>query len=219
MKKALKEKAKILRRRGLSFRQISEELKVSKSTASLWTRKEKISQTGLKRLKNLLIFSQIKARQVLWKKQENYLKELDKNCSVLKDTRYSRDDLKIFLALLYWCEGSKTHKSFKFINSDPRMITTYLMLLRSCFMLEEKKFRVWLHLHDYHNREEMLSFWSKITGIDKNQINVYNKKHSGVRKKEEYRGCISINYGDYKIFDEIMLIIDRFSGLGLKLRD
>jgi hypothetical protein len=46
---------------------------------------------------------------------------------------------------------------------------------------------------------------------NKNQINIYNKKNTGIRKKDGYSGCISINYYNYKIFDEVMLIIKRFN--------
>ena len=98
-----------------------------------------------------------------------------------------------------------------FINSDPKLIKTYLSLLRSAFDIKEEKLIAWLHLHSYHDRPEMLTFWSKVTGIDKNRINIYNKKNTAIRKKDGYKGCISIRYGNYMIFDEIMLIIKRFS--------
>jgi len=93
------------------------------------------------------------------------------------------------------------------------LIKTYLSLLRAAFDIKEEKLIAWLHLHSYHNRSEMITFWSGVTGIDKNQINIYNKKNTGIRKKDGYLGCISVNYYNYKIFDEIMLIIKRFSKL------
>ena len=142
------------------------------------------------------------------------MRELDKDCSVLRNNKkYSRNDLKMFLALLYWGEGAKTDKRLAFINSDPKLIKTYLSLLRAAFDIKEEKLIAWLHLHSYHNRSEMITFWSGVTGIDKNQINIYNKKNTGIRKKDGYLGCISVNYYNYKIFDEIMLIIKRFSKL------
>jgi len=42
---------------------------------------------------------------------------------------------------------------------------------------------------------------------------IYNKKNTGIQKKAGYRGCIAVCYGDYRIFDEMMLIIKRFIGL------
>ena len=47
MKMLEKEKAKELRKSGFSFSEISSNLKVSKSTASLWTKHVKINQIGV----------------------------------------------------------------------------------------------------------------------------------------------------------------------------
>lgn len=214
MKGKLLAKAKKLRRDGYSTREIGEALCISRSTASLWVRDEKMSDTGRNRFKNLLIFSQLKARKKLSDKNDQYLKELDNDCQVLKRKgQYSVDDLKVFLALLYWCEGAKSERSFYFINSDPEMIRVYLKLLRVAFKIKEEKLYAWLHLHSYHNQEQMINYWSKITGIDKNRIHIYNKKNSGLRKKENYKGCLSLRYNDYRLFDEVMLIIERFINL------
>jgi len=211
---SLKDKARKLRKNGKSFREISEELEVSKSTASLWARDEKMSAQGQIRFSNLIEFSHLKARKILFNKQEKYLKELDANCDVLRDvSHYTRNDLKVFLALLYWGEGAKAERRLSFINSDPDMIFIYLKLLRSSFNIKEDKLRASLHLHSYHNQSEMVSFWSKVTGIDKERIGIYNKVNSGIQKKDNYRGCIAVRYCDYKIFDEVMLIIKRFSDL------
>lgn len=214
MKNNLKIFAKKLRQNGHSFREISERLAISKSTASSWTRNETMSAQGKIRFKNLITFSYLKAQSVLVSKQEEHLKNLAKNCQALKNTKkYAKDELKIFLALLYWCEGSKTERTMTFVNSDSEMIKVYLNLLRNSFDIKEEKLSAWLHLHSYHNQSEMVNFWSKLTAIDKNKIHIYNKANSGLRKKENYKGCISIRYGDYRIFDEVMLIIKRFVGL------
>jgi len=214
MKSELHQKADKLRKSGYSFREISEELGVSKSTASLWTRRDKMTSRGKIRLHNLLVFSQIKARKILLDKQEQHFKDLEANCRVLKNGRqYKKDDYKLFLALLYWGEGSKTNRRLSLINSDPEMVRIYLKLLRAAFDIREEKLSALLHLHDYHNRPEMLAFWSKVTGIDKKRISIYNKKNTGIQKKAGYRGCIAVCYGDYRIFDEMMLIIKRFIGL------
>ena len=115
----------------------------------------------------------------------------------------------MFLALLYWGEGGKTNNIFRFTNSDPEMIKYFLHLLRKSFNVDEKKFHTRLHLHEYHNREEMIIFWSEITGIEKNRFSIYNKPHTGINKKPGYRGCLIVNYGDVKIFKEVFIIIER----------
>jgi hypothetical protein len=214
MIKDKKEEAKKLRRQGHSYREISKLLNIAKSTASIWTRQEKISPLGQKRMYNMLIFSQIKARGIALNKKNKRLDRLEYDCPVLKkQVKYKENDLKIFLALLYWAEGAKRERRLVFMNSDPDMVRIYLGLLRKSFKIKEEKISAVLHLHDYHDPTAMISFWSKISGIDKKKISVYNKKHSGLRRREDYKGCLSVRYSDFRILDEIMLIIKRFSVL------
>jgi hypothetical protein len=75
-----------------------------------------------------------------------------------------------------------------------------------------KKIRAVLHLHSYQDKVEMIKFWSGVTGIEKQNFIVYNKKNSGKNKKIDYKGCLSVRYGDVKILEEIFLIIKRFAG-------
>lgn len=212
MKIELKNKARSLRCKGYSIKEISEILSISKSTTSICVRKEKISIQGQKRLHNLSVFGGMKARKKLLDKQERWLADLENSCGALRNgNKYSLNDLKIFLSLLYWGEGAKTERRVVFTNSDHKMVKVFLDLLRKSFKTDLEKFSATLHLHDYHNRKLMTEFWSSVTGIDKKRISIYNKMNSSVRKKADYKGCISVRYGDYKIHDEIMLIIKRFS--------
>ncbi|HNV12963.1 MAG TPA: hypothetical protein PK686_03770 [bacterium] len=210
MKKDLKYKAKKLRAKGYSFREISEVLKVSKSTASLWTRNLDLNINAKNRLNNLEIVGRKKAIITIKKKKKEELLEINNNCNVLRDKKYDRDDYKLFLALLYWGEGAKTNGSLKFINSDSRMIRIFLFLLRKSFSIDENKLSACIHLHEYHDKEEMINFWSQVSGIGENKFYVYNKPHTGINKKLGYKGCLSVYYGDVKIFKEIFIIIQRF---------
>ena len=93
------------------------------------------------------------------------------------------------------------------------MVRAYLYLFRKAYDIKEEKIYAWLHLHDYHDRREMLEYWSRITRIPQDRIKVYNKKNSGIRKKTGYKGCLSVRYGDHRIFDEVLLIAGRFANL------
>lgn len=210
MKKESKKQAKIFRKSGYSFREISEELNIFKSTASLWCRNETLNKTARERIKNLGDVGRERGKVIAREKRLKALELIDKNCSVLRNKKYSVDDYKLFLALLYWGEGGKTNNYFNFVNSDPEMIKSFLFLFRKCFLVDRYKFRVHLHLHEYHNWDEMINFWSDVTGIEKNKFSIYNKPHTGINKKPGYKGCISVRYGDSKIFKEVFIIIRRF---------
>jgi DNA-binding transcriptional MerR regulator len=205
-------KAVSFRKKGYSLREISEILKISKSTASLWLSQVQIGISGCKRLEKLKKEALNKSKEVKKKQKMIRLKKIEENCSVLNDDKMIlKDDYKIFLALLFWGEGSKGDRRVVFMNSDADMIRSYLFLLRSSFSIKENKLRATLHLHGYHDKEKMLEYWSEVTGIKTNNISVYSKSNTGIRKKDNYSGCISLRYGDVNILDEIFLIIKRFS--------
>ena len=208
MKIDLKQKACFLRRKGFSFREISEKLGIAKSTSAVWTRYELLSEQAKKRLKILECRGRLKSMIVIKNRQKAIWEDINKKCTVLKDKKYSISEYKIFLALLYWGEGAKKN-NFNFANSDPEMVRLYLYLLRKSFNIIEQKIKVRIHLHDYHNREEMLNFWVGVTGIPKVNFSVYNKSNTGINKKPGYKGCLSIYYGDSRIRKEIFIIIER----------
>lgn len=216
-KELLIKRAKRLRADGHSFCEIGEKLSISKSTAYLWVSNEKISVVGIKRLEGIRADAIKKSQKISSLKKEKYLDIISKNCLVLKE-RYSVDDMKIWLALLFWGEGSKTGRRLVFVNSDPELIKLYLYLLRNSFPIIETKFATVLHLHKYHDEKKSVLFWAKICGINKDRIVVYKKENSGKQKKENYPGCISIRYGDVRILDELFEIIKRltkkFAGVG-----
>ncbi len=210
MKKEIKQRAIILRRSGFSFREISETLRISKSTASLWCEGEVLNKKAKIRIKSLGDIGREKGKITAMKKREKQLMLIDKECQVLNDKVYDINDYKLFLALLYWGEGGKTKNRFRFTNSDSEMVKSFLFLLRKAFVIDEKKLYARIHLHEYHNREEMIDFWSGIIGIEKNKFSIYNKPHTGINKKPGYKGCITVSYGDSRVFKEIFIIINRF---------
>ena len=210
MSNILQDKAIKLRRKGYSFREIGEILNVAKSTAGVWSRAEQLDEKARARIRQLGDKGRERAIKTNKIKRESIWQKIAMECSVLKDSRdYGSNDYKIFLALLYWAEGEKRSGKFVFVNSDKEMIKLYLSLLRKSFLIDENLFSIWLHLHEYHDQKEMISFWSKVTGICKNQFSVYNKPHTGINKKPGYKGCLSIRYKDSKILKEIFIIIKR----------
>lgn len=210
---ALKNKAITLRKKGFSFKEINEKLGISKSTASLWLRDIKLSEKAKKRIYELGVVGRNKASIT----NDNKRKLIDKHIKKKVEGYFtnfscSKNDYRIATALLYWCEGTK-HKensSVSFINADPEMIKYFLYVFRNSFEIEEKKLRGLVHLHEYHNEEKQLKFWSDVTKIPISQFNKsYLKKNTGKNKKENYPGCISIRYSDVKIYKELMFIIKR----------
>jgi len=202
------EEAKHLRVNGLSLKEISENLGISKSTASVWLRHVNLPTKAKERISNLGICGRAKALETSRRKRE---KENAVIIDKVKDHLIkAKIDLKVACSLLYWGEGTK-HKSnsaVSFTNSDPEMISYFLYVFRNSFNLNEKKFRALIHLHEYHNAEKQLKFWSEVTKIPVSQFyRSYLKKNTGKNKKENYPGCINIRYFDSKIYRELIFTI------------
>ena len=213
MKQAeLLKKAVKLRQQGYSFKEIGERFNISKSTASLWLRNIKVSASGKTRLLKLGDTGRQKGATTNKRKRREVWQRMSVKTVVFKKhlSNYSPDDLKILLAMLYWGEGYKNGRSLVFMNSDPEMIRSYLFLLRKSFKINESKLKAVIHLHTYHDREEMINFWSRVTKIEKNNFSTYQKKNTGIATKEDYKGCVSVRCYNSLILDEILLIIKRF---------
>jgi hypothetical protein len=214
MKLDLKKEAINLRKKGFSFKEISYKLDISKSTASLWLRDIELSKKANDRIVKLGIKGRNNGNKSVKKRIE------EENKKILADVKNSvgkcvllKEDLKVVCALLYWCEGGKTEKSqLTFINSDPKLIKYFVDTLRKAFNIDESRFKVLMHVHNYHNINKQIEFWSNITKIPKKQFTKpYNKPNTGKRIKEDYQGCISVRYYGKQIRQEMIFLIGEIS--------
>lgn len=193
------EKARKMRRKGFSLREIAIKFGISKSTVSLWTSKEKVTIKGKIRIINNQNKAREKAFFILKKRRILIQKLIEKNArSALKEIKINTALSKLLCSIFIWTEGEKgKHDRVGFTNSDPQMIKVFLSLLRMSFVLDEEKFRALVHIHEYHNRDEVLNFWSEITKIPLSKFyKCYLKPHTGKRKRDNYMGSLHISYFD-----------------------
>ena len=214
----LRKKSIILRTEGHSLAEISKILNISKSTASLWSKEVVLSYKAIKTLKEKSEIGRQKSIDTRHKKiqlvaQNNSLFALN----TIKNAQINNETMQIFCSLLYWGEGSKNDRCLRFTNSDHKMLSTFLQLLRKSFSnIDEGKFRCVLQLHDYHNEAREIDFWSKITKIPKNQFTkTYHKKHTGTISRAEYHGTLGIKYCDSNVVDRLIAIYNRLSAIGV----
>jgi transposase-like protein len=209
----IKNKAVELRKTGYSIKEIARILNIAVSTSSTWLRETPVGEEGKNRMKEQASLHRYKM-SLRWKQ-----KRADDKLSYQKQAQVILDQIsftppvcKLICAILFWAEGSKTNRRLEFTNSDPSMIALFIRLLRQSYDLDETKFRVCLHLHDYHDAEEMLDFWSRITKIPLNQfIKPYRKPHTGLRKKKDYKGCASVRYYNSQIACQLEALYNRLS--------
>lgn len=210
----IKEKAVYLREKGYSIKEIAKILKISLSTSSIWLRNLELNKKAIKRLERRKLLGYYKLAKT-WdkKRKENNEKNLKFATEIINNHVFTNDLLIIYAALLFWCEGSKCEPStLKFTNSDPKLIFTFLQLIRKSSDIQEFKFRVRLHLHDYHDENEQKLFWSKLTNIPLEQFTkVYLKPHTKKRERPDYQGCATIIYNDVNVLRKLKSVFQLFS--------
>jgi len=211
---AIKKRAIALRKRGYSLNEVSEKLKIAKSTASLWLRDISLDEKAKIRLKERGLWGRYKT-SIRWKKKREEKEKVfhREALNLLKKTGTLNKHFKIYCALLFWCEGGKTMGcGLRFTNSNPLLIKTFLTLLRKSFEFDEKKLRLKLHLHEYHNENNRKKYWSQISGIPQDQfLKIFWKAHTGKRIKKDYPGCATIYYYDSDLARRLVAIYKAFA--------
>lgn len=212
----LVKKAHNLRRDGDSLISISRKLGISKSTASEWCRNVELPTEIKVKMHEKWESGFKKGLEVMKNRRENgEAQRVKVACQLVKKVRIQKNKnlLKIYAALLYWREGSKRpFTNVTFTNSDPALVSAFLYCFRGGFNLIDDKFRVHLHLHDYHNESVQIKFWSDVTRIPLSQFRkTFNKESNHIRKRDNYPGCISLRYYDSAIAKELRAIYHAFA--------
>ena len=213
MKKEIEIKVKKLRVKGYSVKELHKMFAVSKSTISGWVQGVELSEKAKARLQQNYTNGQIASQKTIKEKTRQKNIQADEFAeNILNKSNFIESSQTLLCAMIYFCEGNKSLKSLVvFTNSDPNLISTFLYLFRNSFNLDEKKFRVLMHLHKYHHEKIEKKFWSKVTKIPGEQFHrTYLKPNSGKYKKEGYQGCIKVYYGDVSIARKLRSVAKMF---------
>ena len=211
----LKLKARELRKKGLSIKEIQRKLKVSLSSVSLWARDVKLTRKQLEKLylnkrTGNLKGSIIAARNKI-KEREEITKKLNKQGE--KDIgKLTKRDKFIAGVALYFGEGGKTDGDITFSNSDSRAIKFMVGWFREFCKVPDKKFRGSLYIHDNLDRKKAEKFWSNLTGIPLNQFTkayIVKNNTKRLRKVKHIFGVFRISVSDANLHRKVMGQINR----------
>src|SRR4029079_3463303 len=155
-----KQRALVMRKKGMSYSQIKEKLGISKSTLSGWLYDMPLSD---KRIRELRADNPVRIerfRNTMRNKREerfaNAYQEMSLKISILS----SRE---IFIAglFLYWGEGNKTTpNAIALTNTNPDMLKFYIRWL-NLLGVAKKQLKVSLHLYSDMNVKKQESYWSR----------------------------------------------------------
>ena len=168
MKIVEREKAVSLRRQGKSYKQIAEELSVSKSTLSLWLRDVKLSSQEQRLLENNLRHQSVKAGKSLIKTWA----DLRENTKASYTPPLNEPEFMLGVGL-YWGEGDKFSQSrVGMANSDPRILRLFIDWIRRYFFGES--FIVAVHHYCPERDQIVKEWWSEQLRIP---IDSFNKSY------------------------------------------
>jgi len=212
MKLKERTKARELRKRGFSLKQITSSLEVSKGSVSAWVRDIELSTDLLANIRNQLRLAREKARITRLSRIAKRNIELYSKC---KDEMlpFSKRDLWIAGVMLYAGEGYKTsdvsNQHIELTNSDPNILQVFIkFLLNSCGVLKGK-IKIRLILYEDINPKEAQKYWS-------NELNIPFKQFQNPFIKKSYRniptrhrrraefGTAHINVYDVKIYRKVL---------------
>jgi hypothetical protein len=175
MKAKERAKARALRKKGLSVREIALQIRCAKSSVSVWVSDIPLTFEQIERLQSNQDKGRARAAnhpnssKGVWSKIRQEIidlaaGEISKHCSL--------NVLKILGAALYWAEGYKRSRNVvNFSNSDPAMIALMMRFFRYVCKVPESKFRGVVHIHPHLDQAGAVKFWSKVSGIPKKQFN------------------------------------------------
>ena len=155
-----KQKALQMRKKGMSYSQIKEKLKISKSTLSGWLHDMPLSEKRIKELRDFNPQRIERYRNTMRAKKDARLNEIYKKVSKNIGI-FSKRDLFLAGLFLYWGEGTKASNcSVILTNTNPTMLKFFIKWLE-LFNVKRKNLKVKLHLYSDMNIKKSLDFWSK----------------------------------------------------------
>ncbi len=198
----VRERARELRRAGLTYPEIVAELghTVAQGTLSSWVSDIELTAEQRARIKQLEIEGSARGRPsaVRWnreQKRKRIQEAKDRATPIAKRLSQDRDALMLMASALYIGEGRKTEDQFAFCNSDPQVIRTWMALLRRNFDIDESKFSMRLTISRGMDEEGLKQYWSEVTGVPLHQFRRSTvTEESGGKKRAGYQGVCEVNY-------------------------
>ena len=192
-----KERAIELRRRGMSYRDIMREVKVAKSSISLWLKDlplTKNEKTYLrKRLDSNISRGRIKAATA------NHRHKVERDEQIIKDAqkefqKYKDDTLFHTGISLYWAEGAKRSNAFQFVNSDADMMNVMLAWIERYTDFKRNELGYRLYIHKPYAHMEYEKVWARKLGIPAScfKRTIFKPTNLGYKKRPNYEGCLRV---------------------------
>lgn len=206
-----KELATNLRKQGLSYKEILQQISVSKDTLSRWCKDIVLTEGQKDRLLQNKKYGQKKGSLIAAenKRQERRkrIEKINKESEATLGSVSNRDKFITGIAL-YAAEGNKMDGKGGFANADPKIIKFMIEWLTTSAKIPLERIRGAIWLHEELNEVEAKQFWSQLTGLKLNQFHktyiVKQKADRKIRKNLHNYGIFTIRFSDSATHRQIM---------------
>jgi len=203
------QKALALRKQEMSYSQIKDILKVSKSTLSLWLRNYPLSKEKINELRGQNEKRIEKFRGTMRQKRDKRLKGLYKE---QKKNIFPFNKRELYLAglFLYLGEGSKSKETTLSVsNTDPSIIKFFMTWLIKSQNISKNKLKIHLHLYKDMNILKEIKFWSNLLNIPASQFNKPYIKRTTIKNINHKggfgHGTCNISIGNARLTEKILM--------------
>jgi len=201
-KPIIKEKARTLRKKGLSIGEVSVKLNQPKSTVSYWCKNISLTKKQIQDIERRHKSNSIAILLSVSEKQRQSRIQREKEIEdIAREKLGSLSDRDIFILGLglYWGEGYKyEHSEFGFTNSDPEMILSYLVWLERVFKVKKDAIicRVSINSLHKHRLSRVEKYWQDLIGISTRQFSkpsIINSKPKKIfQHNDTYFGTLRV---------------------------
>ena len=214
MKREIREKARQLRKQGMSIREITKIVDASKSSVSTWVRDIVLTEEQKDRLK---------ARQSQWAGQ-NKGAQVNRHRAREKRSLYQEAGrararegrpLHMMGCMLYWAEGANDKNRVYFVNSDPNMMLFFMRFLRVEMGVKNTQVKLHIHCHttnpDDHKR--IGRYWLDVLELSESCLmKIQVKKSSDTRRNRLENGVCGIRVQSTELAMHIYGAIQEYAG-------
>lgn len=207
-----REKARNLRLRGFSIREIAQKIQCAKSSVSGWVRDIPLTSEQIEHLKSNQDRGRAKAANHPNSSKHRWARIRQQIIDSAKNEvpqRCSSENLKLIGAALYWAEGytASTH-SFVFANSDCDMIKLMIEFLTRIYKIPLHKLRGRVNIHPHLDIKKAEKYWSRISGIP---IKQFHKPLLAVSKASKQKRK-TLPYGTFRIVISDVVLCSKIKG-------
>jgi hypothetical protein len=195
------ERARQMRARNMTLQDIAIELRVAKSSVSLWVRDVPFTsskrRTGPQNRPHPA--REAKLAQIAALNAEGI-----ERIGTLGDEAFL-----VAGVALYAGEGSKTEGEVRFANTDPTMVRFFCAWLRRYFAIDETRLRVRVYLHEGLDLDAAEANWSEVTRIPRSQFGKAYRAVAdpSIRSNKHEFGCVYVGYCCSRTHRQIMGLV------------